>query len=171
MSQITLVFGVAPAVAPVLGGVLLNLLGWRSIFWAMLVLSGAVLTWTLRSLPETLSAAHRQPLHPRALWSNYRAVLSTHEFLLLAAIPSLNFAALFLYVAAAPRFLVDLDDPHLHLLASLHDVGHLPHRPIRQLADVNQPFEAGFQLDERAEIDRPRHRGNLLMTTTPTAPL
>jgi len=35
MSQITLVFGVAPAVAPVLGGVLLNLLGWRSIFWAM----------------------------------------------------------------------------------------------------------------------------------------
>jgi len=42
MSQITLVFGIAPALAPVVGGVLLNALGWRAIFWMMLVLVGAV---------------------------------------------------------------------------------------------------------------------------------
>jgi len=36
MAQVTLFFGIAPAVAPVLGGVLLNTLGWRSIFWVML---------------------------------------------------------------------------------------------------------------------------------------
>ncbi|HYT96272.1 MAG TPA: MFS transporter, partial [Casimicrobiaceae bacterium] len=46
MSQITLVFGIAPALAPLVGGVLLSNLGWRSIFWMMLVLVSAVLVWT-----------------------------------------------------------------------------------------------------------------------------
>ncbi len=43
MSQITLVFGVAPALAPVIGGALLNLLGWRAIFWLMVAFSCGVL--------------------------------------------------------------------------------------------------------------------------------
>ena len=108
MSQITLVFGIAPALAPVVGGVLLNALGWRAIFWMMLVLVGAVLAWTSLRLPETLPKMRRQPLHPRALWGNYSQVLRTYDFLLLSAIPTLNFAAIFIYVAAAPTYLVDL---------------------------------------------------------------
>jgi DHA1 family bicyclomycin/chloramphenicol resistance-like MFS transporter len=105
MSQITLVFGIAPALAPVIGGLLLNLFGWRAIFWMMLLFTLVVLAWTARSLPETLPAEHRQPLHPRALWRNYRAVLSRADFLLLAAIPTLNFSAFFIYIASAPAYL------------------------------------------------------------------
>ncbi|HEY3177810.1 MAG TPA: multidrug effflux MFS transporter [Casimicrobiaceae bacterium] len=108
MSQITLVFGIAPALAPVVGGVLLNTLGWRSIFWMMLVLVSAVLAWAALNLPETLPKTRRQPLHPRVLWANYSLVLRTYDFLLLSAIPTLNFAAIFIYVAAAPTYLVDL---------------------------------------------------------------
>ncbi len=108
MAQITLIFGIAPAVAPVIGGLLLNTLGWRAIFWALLVMVGGVLVWTVRGLPETLPPAARQRLHPRALWHNYRAVLSRVDFLLLALIPALNFSAFFLYVAVAPSFLIDM---------------------------------------------------------------
>jgi DHA1 family bicyclomycin/chloramphenicol resistance-like MFS transporter len=108
MSQITLVFGIAPALAPVIGGVLLNLLGWRAIFWLMLAFALGVLAWGARSLPETLAPAQRQPLHPRTLWNNYRAVLLRVDFLLLAAIPALNFAAFFIYIASAPVFLARL---------------------------------------------------------------
>jgi DHA1 family bicyclomycin/chloramphenicol resistance-like MFS transporter len=108
MSQITLVFGIAPALAPVIGGVLLNLLGWRAIFWLMLAFALGVLAWGARSLPETLAPAQRQPLHPRTLWNNYRAVLLRVDFLLLAAIPALNFAAFFIYIASAPVFLAHL---------------------------------------------------------------
>ncbi len=50
MSQITLFFGIAPALAPVMGGVLLNTLGWRSIFWAMLVCTMLLLAWSWRWL-------------------------------------------------------------------------------------------------------------------------
>ncbi|HEY1461326.1 MAG TPA: multidrug effflux MFS transporter [Casimicrobiaceae bacterium] len=108
MSQITMFFGIAPAVAPVLGGVLLNTLGWRSIFWAMLMFTIALLVWSVRSLAETLPVHARQSLVPRRLWRNYASVLRHREFLLLAAVPSLNFAAFFVYIAAAPSFLIDL---------------------------------------------------------------
>ncbi len=108
MSQITLVFGIAPAIAPVLGGVLLNAFGWRYIFWVLLALVIALLTWSAKSLPETLPAARRQSLHPRELWRSYVNVLRNRDFLLLAIIPALNFAAFFLYIASAPSFLIDL---------------------------------------------------------------
>jgi DHA1 family bicyclomycin/chloramphenicol resistance-like MFS transporter len=108
MSQITLVFGVAPAIAPVLGGVLLNAFGWRAVFWLLLALVIALLTWASKRLPETLPVNARQSLLPRHLWRNYVNVLRRPEFLLLGAIPALNFAAFFLYIASAPSFLMDL---------------------------------------------------------------
>ena len=108
MSQITLVFGVAPAIAPVLGGVLLNAFGWRAVFWLLLALVVALLTWASKRLPETLPVSARQSLLPRHLWRNYVNVLRRPEFLLLGAMPALNFAAFFLYIASAPSFLMDL---------------------------------------------------------------
>jgi DHA1 family bicyclomycin/chloramphenicol resistance-like MFS transporter len=108
MSQLTLVFGIGPALAPIIGGALLNLLGWRSIFWAMLVWTALMLVLCVRTLPETLPVAQRHPLHPRALLRNYRAVLGKPSFTLLALVPALNFCGFFLYIAAAPAFLVDL---------------------------------------------------------------
>jgi MFS transporter, DHA1 family, multidrug resistance protein len=107
MSQITLVFGIAPAVAPVMGGLLLNVSGWRSIFWVLLALLVGLILWVQRALPETLAPSARQPLHPRAMWHNYRRVLTRADFLLLACIPSFNFAAFFVYIAVAPTFLID----------------------------------------------------------------
>src|SRR4029453_2992263 len=108
MSQMTLVFGIAPAVAPILGGAVLNLFGWRAIFWMLLAFVLAVFVWAAKSLPETLPRASRQTLRPRALWRNYRAVLLRVDFALLASILAINFAGFFIYIAGAPGFLIDL---------------------------------------------------------------
>ena len=108
MSQMTLVFGAGPALAPIVGGALLNLLGWRAIFWAMLAWALLMLVLCARMLPETLPAAHRHALHPRALWRNYHAVITQPKFALLALVPAFNFCAFFLYIAAAPAFLVGM---------------------------------------------------------------
>jgi DHA1 family bicyclomycin/chloramphenicol resistance-like MFS transporter len=108
MSQITLVFSIAPAVAPVIGGVLLNTLGWRAIFWALLAFTLVVLAWAFARCPRRTRRGCAAELHPRTLWHNYRAVIGRPEFLLLAFIPALNFCAFFLYIAGAPAFLVDL---------------------------------------------------------------
>jgi DHA1 family bicyclomycin/chloramphenicol resistance-like MFS transporter len=107
MAQITMVFGIAPAVAPIAGGLLLNTLGWRAIFWVLLVFVVATAAWTARALPETLPAAARQPLNAGRLWRSYVEVLTHREFLMLATVPALNFAAFFIYVALAPTFLID----------------------------------------------------------------
>ena len=60
MSQITLVFGLAPALAPIIGGALLNLFGWRAIFWLLLASTTGLFAWAAHSLPETLPRALRQ---------------------------------------------------------------------------------------------------------------
>ena len=64
--------------------------------------------WAFVRLPETLPRAARQPLHPRALWRNYRTVLFKVDFALLASMLALNFAGFFIYIAGAPGFLIDL---------------------------------------------------------------
>jgi len=91
MSHVTLVFGIGPALAPILGGILLNVMGWRWIFWSLLAYTLVMLGVCLRLLPETLPRAQRHALHPAALWRNYRAVLGRPAFLLLALVTSLSF--------------------------------------------------------------------------------
>jgi DHA1 family bicyclomycin/chloramphenicol resistance-like MFS transporter len=108
MSRMTMVFAIAPAIAPVMGGLLLEAFGWRSLFWVLLGLSVVVFSWSAAALPETLPPEARHTLHPRALWRSYRSVLSRADFLLLALIPSMNFCAFFVYIASAPAFLIDL---------------------------------------------------------------
>jgi DHA1 family bicyclomycin/chloramphenicol resistance-like MFS transporter len=107
MSQVTLVFGLGPALAPIVGGALLNLTGWRSIFWAMFAWTVVMMALCVRVLPETHPAASRHPLRPGALWRNYRHVLGRPAFSFLAFLLAFNFCAFFIYIAAAPTFLVD----------------------------------------------------------------
>ena len=71
MAQITMMFALAPAIAPVIGGWLQTFFGWRSVF-AFLVLSTAALwvaCWKL--LPETLPPEKRQSPKPAHLVRSY----------------------------------------------------------------------------------------------------
>ena len=114
MSMVTLFFGLAPAVAPVIGGLLFVGLGWRSVFWflALVGLTLVVVTWRL--LPETLGESSRQSFHPVALLKGYREVGIDYRFLLLSFCAGLNFNAFFLYIVSAPVFM----EQHLGLGAT-----------------------------------------------------
>lgn len=107
MSQVTIYFGVAPAVAPIIGGWLFVHLGWHSIFW---FLTGVgVVLWVLnwRMLPETLHATQRQAFNVRNLFRGYRQLGADPRFLLLALASGIPFNGMFLYVLSAPAFLGD----------------------------------------------------------------
>jgi DHA1 family bicyclomycin/chloramphenicol resistance-like MFS transporter len=105
MSLVTLFFGLAPAVAPIIGGWLFVALGWRSIFWGLAAV-GLVLTLIgARFLPETLKARARQPFHPVALLKGYEEVGINLKFLFLSLAAGFNFNAFFLYILSAPIFL------------------------------------------------------------------
>lgn len=108
MSHITMIFGLAPAIAPVVGGWILGWSDWRTIFWFLTVFSLLLLALTAAWLPETHPRQCRSPLNVRSLYHGNRAILSNRQFLLLALAGSFNFGALFLYIASAPAFVLDV---------------------------------------------------------------
>ncbi len=63
MSQVTIYFGVAPAVAPMIGGWLFVHVGWHTIFWFLTAVGVVAVVANCRLLPETLHATQRQPFN------------------------------------------------------------------------------------------------------------
>jgi DHA1 family bicyclomycin/chloramphenicol resistance-like MFS transporter len=108
MSQVTIYFGVAPAVAPIIGGWLLVHLGWHSIFWFLTAVGVVLWTANYRLLPETLHVTHRQAFNVRNLLRGYWQLGSSPRFLLLALASGVPFNGMFLYVMSAPAFLGEL---------------------------------------------------------------
>ena len=105
MAQVTIYFGVAPAIAPIIGGWLFVTLGWHSIFWFLAVLGALLWLANWRLLPETLHETHRQPFEVASLLRAYRALGSDPRFLALCLASGVPFNGLFLYVMSAPAFL------------------------------------------------------------------
>ena len=105
MSLVTLFFGLAPAIAPIIGGWLFVGFGWRSIFWFLALVGMVLVAVGWRFLPETLAESHRQSFHPVALIKGYREVGIHARFLLLSLAAGFNFNGFFLYIVSAPVFL------------------------------------------------------------------
>jgi DHA1 family bicyclomycin/chloramphenicol resistance-like MFS transporter len=108
MSNITMIFGIAPAIAPVIGGWILGWQGWQAIFWFLLLFSGVLWTITFTALPETHPEDTRIAFRPSTLLHNARTMLGNPTFVRLALSGTMCFNALFLYIASAPVFVQDL---------------------------------------------------------------
>lgn len=105
LSLVTMIFSIAPAVAPILGGWVVKLYDWRTIFLMLFAYSSLLLWYCYKKLPETLPPAKRQPFNPQFLADSYKRVFRSPLFQFKAGALSFNFAGLFLYVAAAPVFI------------------------------------------------------------------
>jgi DHA1 family bicyclomycin/chloramphenicol resistance-like MFS transporter len=111
LSLVTMIFSIAPAIAPILGGWIVTLFDWRAIFLALLAYSTLLFIFCYHRLPETLPPEKRHPFNPRFLVRNYSEILRSPLFHLKTGVVALNFAGLFIYIAAAPVFLPE----ELHL--------------------------------------------------------
>ena len=105
MSQVTIYFGVAPAVAPMIGGFLFVHADWHAIFWFLTAVGVVLWVTNLRLLPETLHASHAQPFYPRPLLRGYWRLGSSPRFLALCLASGVPFNGMFLYVLSAPAWL------------------------------------------------------------------
>jgi DHA1 family bicyclomycin/chloramphenicol resistance-like MFS transporter len=105
MSQVTIFFGAAPAIAPLVGGFLFVHVNWHAVFWFLTAVG--VLLWLAnhRWLPETLHAGQRQPFQVRNLMQGYRSLGANPRFLALALASGVPFNGMFLYVLSAPVYL------------------------------------------------------------------
>lgn len=108
MSQVMMIFGVAPVIAPMIGAWLLPLGDWHGIFW---LLSGFALLLALALLlflDETHPASQRTRFAPRPLLAGYMMFARDRHFWPLLVSSSVNFAGLFLYISSAPQIVRDL---------------------------------------------------------------
>ena len=108
MASITMVFGLAPAIAPVLGGYLHTAFGWRSVFVFLVVVGLLLLAGTWRYVPESLPAAQRIPFHPRSLLARYVDALRNVRFVAGALAVGFAFGGQAIYISAAPHFVLDI---------------------------------------------------------------
>lgn len=108
MSYVSMVFGLAPAIAPILGGFLLAHLGWRSIFIFIALFSLALLIACLIWLRESLAVEKRQPFQMKSILATYWMVGSNRRFLFRAISAALSFSGIMIYVAAAPEFVLNV---------------------------------------------------------------
>ena len=105
MSQVTIYFGVAPAVAPMVGGFLFVHADWHSIFWFLTGVGACCWSPTGALLPETLHATHAQPFNVRHLLRGYWELGANPRFFALALASGMPFNGMFLYVLSAPEWL------------------------------------------------------------------
>lgn len=106
ISSIAMMFAIAPALAPLIGGRLQVWFGWRSIFVFLVLMTCLLWLVCWRALPETLPPQSRQSLRAGYLVSAYKNVLTTPVFLLACGAITFNFAGFFIYIMSAPVFLI-----------------------------------------------------------------
>ena len=108
MSYTTVVFGLAPVLAPILGGWLEVAFGWRSVFGFLAIFGFLLLGACTLKLPESLPPARRSPLHLRATLTNYVIMATDLRFLFQSLAIALAASALFIYISAAPVFVLQI---------------------------------------------------------------
>ncbi len=113
MAFVSMVFGLAPAIAPILGGWLQSTLGWRAIFWFISAFTLVLLIVCLLVLRESLEPQRRHPFHFKVILANYWEVGGHVRFLLLCVGNAFTFSGVSIYIGSASPFVYTI----LHLNA------------------------------------------------------
>jgi MFS transporter, DHA1 family, multidrug resistance protein len=110
-SQITLVFLMGPAIAPIVGGLIMQAAGdqhWRLIFAFLMLYSAVVLSQLYWWLAESHPPAARLAFSPLALLQSFAVILKSWPAIWLILAAAFNFSGLFLIIASAPAIVFDL---------------------------------------------------------------
>jgi DHA1 family bicyclomycin/chloramphenicol resistance-like MFS transporter len=121
MSRLMLVLGVAPVLAPSIGGALLIAVDWRGIFVVLAVIGTLTALIGVWGLTETLPAERRRRSNLRAVLATYTGLLGDRAFMVLALVSSVAMGSLFSYVSGASFVFQDqygLDEQQFALLFS-----------------------------------------------------
>lgn len=107
MSLLMLVFSVSPILAPLFGSLLIDWLGWRSVFWAITIIALLGLILLITSLVETRLPAQRVNSTVRSALAGYGVLLRDRHFLGLVFIGAFGMSSFFAYLANSPFVMIN----------------------------------------------------------------
>lgn len=110
MSLVMIVFMSAPIVAPFFGQMMLKVMNWRGIFWALAVFGLIMFAWVLARMPETLPPERRVPLNIPTMFGNYWKVIRTREALGYTIASGFLFGGLMSYISASEQLYHEVYD-------------------------------------------------------------
>ena len=126
MSLLMLIMGLAPILAPLAGGQLLLVMGWRSLFWLMAAGAVATLAATALIMRESLAPHRVQPLRAASIARNYAALVRHRGFMAHSLAGGFGQAGMFAYIISSPRLFIELygiDPQHYGLLFGANAAG------------------------------------------------
>ena len=106
MATVQMLFGIAPAIAPMIGGLLLGF-HWQGIFIFLALYAAVAMFMGSKILPETMKKNMLVQISFSSIIARYKLLLINKEYILLILSLSANFSAFFIYVLASPIFLID----------------------------------------------------------------
>lgn len=109
IGQITAVMVVAPMVAPAISGVVVEVAGWRGVFWMAAVLCAALVVWTRAAMPETAPPQTGRRIIGDLL-RGFLVIGGRRRFWRYAGYASFGLASFYYFVAIAPYVMHDSFD-------------------------------------------------------------
>ncbi len=107
-SLLMLVMGIAPIIAPTIGGILVTYAGWQSIFLALAFISFVALVGMRLLLPETKAPDPEVSLHPRQVMQGYGVILQNRQFLTYMLVGGIASGGMFAYISGSPFVFIEL---------------------------------------------------------------
>lgn len=114
MANIAMVFSLAPAIAPILGGYIAQHLGWRFVFFFVMAYAVCMILMSWKFLPESLPKEKRQPVDFVNLLTQYKDSITDKAFLSSAVGTGFSFGGQATYIACASNIIINI----LHMEAT-----------------------------------------------------
>ena len=166
-ASLMLVMGVAPILAPLVGGYLFALAGWQAIFWVLAAIGAAVLVASARQLPESHRPGAGDTLALGVVLARYRALLKDRRYLGYALVTGISFAGMFAYIAGSPFVFINIYHVPAHSFGWVFGLNALGLIGFSQLNRVLHRFLDTFGL-LRAALGMQAVAGLVLLATSAT---
>ncbi len=110
MARLMLVMGTAPILAPLLGGLVASVAGWRAIFVLLALVGVLALVASALVLPETLPPERRRRVSAREVLGSFGALLANGRFMATGAASGCAIAGMFAYIAGSPHVFITIHE-------------------------------------------------------------
>lgn len=102
LAVLMLVNGVAPVIAPALGGLILIFSTWHMVFIILTIFGVLMVVSSMFRIPESLSLQARQPADLKSIMAQFKSLLQRPKFVLPMLLQGMTFVILFSYLSASP---------------------------------------------------------------------
>tara|TARA_R110002020_G_scaffold293535_5_gene509115 strand:- start:34404 stop:35615 length:1212 start_codon:yes stop_codon:yes gene_type:complete len=107
LSTLMLIMGVAPIIAPTVGGIVIGFFNWEAVFFILASFAAIMLFNVTFILPESVKPNRSTSLHPKAVVLEYISILKNREFFIFSMARGFTIGALLAYVSSAPFLFIE----------------------------------------------------------------